>query len=144
VHLATDERGMPLGAVVTGANANEGCQAQAVLESLVLKPPPPAVPCPQPDARDLPRVRADGASGNRPTRGRAAAAGFRLQAPSQGRPRPPGLGRVRAAVERGHAWLNQFGRVGRRLDRCAGRFLGWVQLAACIIFIRAEANGFFR
>jgi transposase len=67
-----------------------------------------------------------------------------LQAPSQGRPRPPGLGRVRAAVERGHAWLNQFGRVGRRLDRSAGRFLGWVQLAACIIFIRAEANGFFR
>jgi transposase len=55
-----------------------------------------------------------------------------------------GLGRVRAAVERGHAWLNQFDRVRRPLDRRARRLLGWVQLAACIVFIRAEANGFFR
>jgi len=144
VHLATDERGLPLGAVVTAANANEGRQAGAVLASLVVKPPDAETANAAPDPRDLPQARADGAYGNRPTRERAAAAGFRMRAPWQGRPRPPGLGRVRSAVERGHAWLNQFGRVGHPLDRSARRLLGWVQLAACVTFIRAEANGFFR
>ena len=28
--------------------------------------------------------------------------------------------------------------------RTARRLLGWVQLAACLTLIRAEANGFFR
>jgi putative transposase len=144
VHLASDAAGMPLGAVVTGANANEGRQARAALESMVIRPPAGAAPAAAPDARDLPRVRADGGYGNGPTRERARQAGFRVLAPGQGRPRPPGLGRVRAAVERGHSWLNQFGRVGRPLDRSARGLLGWVQLAACIVFIRAEANGFFR
>jgi hypothetical protein len=46
-------------------------------------------------------------------------------------------------VERGHNWLAQFGRIGRRLDRLTGRYLGWVQLAASIIFLRAERHGFF-
>jgi hypothetical protein len=44
----------------------------------------------------------------------------------------------------GHAFLAQFGRIARRLDRLSKRFLGWVQLAASIIFLRAQAHGFFR
>jgi hypothetical protein len=32
----------------------------------------------------------------------------------------------------------------RRLDRSAKRYLGWVQLACAIIFVRHEANGFVR
>ena len=135
---------MPLGAVITGANANDGVQTQAVLESLVVRPPAAAVPVAQPDARDLPRSRADGAYGNRPTRGRANAAGFRMEAPKQGQPRRPGVGRIRCAVERCHAFLSQFGRIARRLDRCSQRYLGWVQLAACVIFLRHDANGFVR
>jgi transposase len=129
--------------VVTGANANEGQQAGAVLASMVIRPPAPEVPSRSPDARDLPKVRADGGYGNRPTRDRAAAAGFRVVAPSQGQPRR-GFGRVRSAVERGHAWLGQFGRVARRSDRDDERYLGWVQLASALIFVRHEANGFVR
>jgi hypothetical protein len=30
------------------------------------------------------------------------------------------------------------------LDRAVKRYLGWVQLAACVIFIRHDANGFVR
>jgi transposase len=97
-----------------------------------------------PDPRDLPRARADGAYGNRPTQGRANAAGFRMVAPKRGRARQPGVGTIRNAVERGHAFLAQFGRIGRRLDRAKKRFLGWVQLAAGLIFLRAEAHGFFQ
>ena len=35
---------MPLGATITGANANDGVQTQAVLESLVIDPPQPEKP----------------------------------------------------------------------------------------------------
>jgi transposase len=51
------------------------------------------------------------------------------------------LGKVRNAVERCHNFFAQFGRVARRFDRSAQRFLGWVQLAACVILIR---SGFVR
>ena len=135
---------MPLGAVVSAANVNDSVETQAVLESLVVKPPPAEVAVAAPDPRDLPHARADGAYGNRPSKQRAAAAGFGLEAPRRGRPRPAGVGRIRCAVERCHAFFAQFGRVARRLDRKAERYLGWVQLAACVIFIRHDANGFVR
>lgn len=135
---------MPIGVVITGANANDGVQTRDVLDALVVRPPEPELPNPDPDPRDLPRARADGAYGNRPTRRRAAAAGFRMIAPGRGQARRPGIGRVRCAVERGHAFLSQFGRVARRFDRSGGRYLAWVQLACAVIFIRHEANGFFR
>jgi transposase len=129
---------------VTKAGANDGVQTRAVLAAMVVRPPPPDVPVADPDPRDLPRARADGAYGNRPTAGRANAAGFRMQAPRRGKARQPGVGRIRCAVERGHAFLAQFGRIARRLDRCARRYLGWIEMAACVIFVRAEAHGFFR
>lgn len=132
---------MPLGAVVTAAGANDGRQAGDLLRAMVVRPPPPDVPNPAPDARDLPTARADGAYANAPTGARAAAAGFRVRAPRRGQPRVRGVGRVRAAVERGHAFMAHFGRVARRFDRDARLYLGWVELAACVIFIRA---GFFR
>src|SRR5262245_62701999 len=71
IHLATDAHGLPLGAVVTKAGANDGVQTQAVLEAMVVQPPPAETPVPHPDPRDLPRARADGAYGNRHTRARA-------------------------------------------------------------------------
>jgi transposase len=142
--LATDARGLPLAAVVTGANANDGVHTKAVLDALVIRPPEPERPNPAPDLRDLPRVRADGAYGNVPTRQRAVEAGFRMLAPGRGQTRRKGLGRVRAAVERGHAFLAQFGRIARRTDRSARRYLGWVELAAAVIFLRRKANGCFR
>jgi len=121
-----------------------GVQTQAVLGALVVQPPPAEVPAAQPGPRDLPRSRADGASGNRPTRGRANAAGFRLEAPERGKTRQPGVGRIRCAVERCHAFLAQSGRIARRFGRAVKRHLGWVQLAACATFIRRDANGFVR
>lgn len=132
---------MPLGAVVTAAGANDGVQAGELLAAMVVRPPPADVPNPDPDRRDLPTARADGAYANAPTDDRAAAEGFRVRAPRRGRPRVKGVGRVRCAVERGHAFLSHFGRVVRRYDRDDRLYLGWVELAACVIFIRA---GFFR
>jgi hypothetical protein len=135
---------MPPGAVVTAANVNDGTQTQAVLEALVVRPPAAAVPVPKPDPRDLPRSRADGASGHRPRQARANAAGFRMEAPKRGQARQPGVGRIRCAVERCQAFFSRCGRIARRRDRCAERYLGWVQLAACVILIRHDANGLVR
>jgi transposase len=131
---------MPLGVVITGANANDGVQAQDVLEALVVRPPEPAHPVAEVDERSLPTAQADGSYGNGPTRKRARAAGFRLRAPNRGQ-KPTGVGKVRNAVERCHNFFAQFGRIARRWDRSGRRFLGWVQLAACIILIR---SGFVR
>jgi hypothetical protein len=131
---------MPLGVVTTGAYANDGCQVQDVLEALVVLPPQPECSTAEVDPRSLPTARADGAYGNGPTRQRAQAAGFRLQAPGRGQ-KQPGVGTIRQSVERCHNFFAQFGRIARRWDRSARRFLGRVQLAACIIFIR---SGFVR
>jgi transposase len=131
---------MPLGVVVTGANANDGVQTKDVLEALVVAPPPPERPAAERDERSAPTAIADGAYGNKPTRQRAKEAGFRMQAPSRGR-KQAGVGKVRNAVERCHNFFAQFGRIARRLDRSAKRFLGWLQLAACVILIR---SGFVR
>ncbi len=127
---------MPLGAVIRGAHENDGRQAKRLLKALVVRPPESKQPARIRDPRAWPTTQADGAYGNRPTRKRAHRAGFRLRAPARGQ-RQRGLGRVRSAVERCHNFFGQFGRVARRLDRSAQRYLGWVQLAACIIFIRS-------
>ncbi len=131
---------MPLGVVVTPANANDGCHTQELLTALVVPPPAPTIPLVEPEIRSLPTAQADGAYGNRPARQRAKTAGFRLQAPSRGQ-RQPGVGKIRQAVERCHNFFAQFGRIGRRLDRSANRFLGWIELAAGVIFLR---SGFVR
>ena len=144
IHVASDAYGLPLGAVVSAANVNDSVKTQAVLEALVVRPPAVAVAAARADVRDLPRSRADGAYGNRPSKERAANAGFRLEAPKRGKTRQLGVGRIRCAVERCHAFLSQFGRLARRWDRKSDRYLGWVQLAACIIFLRHEDNGFVR
>ena len=136
LHLACDARAMPLGVVVTGANANDGCQTEAVLAALVVQPPAAEVPVAEVDPCSLPRAQADGAYGNGPSRERAQRAGFRLQAPQRGKARP-GVGKIRNAVERCHNFFAQFGRVFRRFDRSARRYLGWLELAACIILLRS-------
>ena len=131
---------MPLGVVVTKANANDGVQTEELLKALVVHPGPAEAPVKPVDRRDLPRAQADGAYGNKPTQERAERAGFRMQAPKRGEKRQ-GVGKVRNAVERCHNFFAQFGRVFRRFDRSARRFLGWLEMAACVILLR---SGFVR
>lgn len=42
--VACDARAMPLGVVVTGATANDGCQTAAVLPAVVVQPPAMLIP----------------------------------------------------------------------------------------------------
>jgi hypothetical protein len=45
-----------------------------------------------------------------------------------------GVVRIPCTVEHCQAFLSQFGRIARRLDRCVERSIGWVQLAAIVMF----------
>jgi len=93
------------------------------------------------DVRAMPYLRADGNFAKDPSRAKAKARGFRLWAPDKHKDQSRrGLGIIRSSVERAHASINQFGRIFRRLDRDDRWYLGWVQLACCIIFMR---RGFF-
>ena len=139
IHLLSDGRSMPLGAAITGANAADGSQTGLVLQQLVVHPP--EAESSANESLSKAALHGDGAYGNAPARNAADVAGFRMLAPSRGQTRLPGVGRIRSAVERCHAMLSQFGRVVRRWDRAAWRYLAWVQLAACFIFVR---RGFVR
>src|SRR5512144_190649 len=75
LQLACDGRAMPLGVVVTPANANDGCHTQELLAALGVPPPTPTTLLVEPEARSFPTAQADGAYGNRPARQRAQAAG---------------------------------------------------------------------
>jgi hypothetical protein len=158
---------LPVGAAVCGANRQDASFSAAALSSVVIDPPtlrPAAAKLMlekglrpdgkqsrgqlhklkqilygPPDVRALPYVRGDGNFAKIPAQAQARQAGFRLWAPKP-RAARAGLGRIRSSVERAHALLNQFGRVARRFDRRANWYLGWIQLACCIIFMR---QGFF-
>src|SRR3989442_1520861 len=90
---------MPLGVVVTGANANDGCQTEEVLHALVVQPPAAESPVPCLDLRSLPRAQADGAYGNGPTQERARRGGFCLPTPPPGQTQACG-GTSRKALDR--------------------------------------------
>jgi hypothetical protein len=156
---------LPIGATVCGGNRQDATFTAETLSGVMIEPAACCSrPIPQaagrrsngkqstvqllalnrellsdPDVRAMPYLRGDGSFARIPARCQAKQQGFRLWAPKRGESRQ-GLGRIRSSVERAHALVNQFGRVMRRLDRSGKRYLGWVHLACCIIFMR---QGFF-
>ena len=164
--IVSTAQGLPVGVCVCGANQQDASFTAPALASVVIDLPtmPGNVPLAsepaerregkrsrrqlkaieqklsqdQPDVRCLPYLRGDG-NFRTPACLDAKQQGFRLWSPGKGRSRS-GLGKIRSSVERAGALLNQFGRVTRRLDRCQRRYLGWVQIACCVLFMR---QGFF-
>ena len=71
-----------------------------------------------------------------PKQARAQRTGFRLHGAKRGQ-HQPGVGTIRNAVERCHNFFAQFGRVFRRFDRSARRYVAWIEMAACVILLRS-------
>jgi hypothetical protein len=69
---------------------------------------------------------------------RAKAAGFRWQTPSRG---SDVLASAKSAKQWNGVIFAQCGRIARRGHRSANRFLGWIELAAGVIFIRSGFIG---
>ena len=127
---------MPLGVIVTGAKAKDGCQTEDGLRALGITPLVAESQGPCRDPRDCPRAPPDGAYGNGPSQEGAERAGLRLQAPQRGKAQAGG-GKMRNAVARCHNFLAQFGRSFRRFARSARHYWGWRELAACVILLRS-------
>lgn len=138
--LLTDAKGVPLAVVLSGANRHDSKMLMEVLDAVVI-----AVPAPQEQERR--HLLLDRAYDTLACRRLAEAEGFIAHIPkkaSQQQPLPPpGDPRRhpprRWVVEVGHAWFNRFRRLHTRWDKRQDLYLGFVELAACLIIWRKLA-----
>ena len=119
---------------VTKAGGNDGCQIHKVLAAVVVRPPAPEAPTDTPDERaDRRLVR----TGRMVTGRRGPVPDLRVPVVHTGS--GSDATESREGAQRGRAvpnFLARFGRVRRRRNRHARDYLGWCQMAACLIFRR--------
>ncbi len=130
----TDGRGVPLATVLSGANRTDMKKLADLLDAVVYE-------LPVAGERHLCLDRgyayaacretavAHGYTAHIPPRRSAAAP---LPAPGHPDRHPP----RRWVVEVGHSWFNRFRRLLIRWEKRAANYLGFVQLAACLIIYR--------
>ena len=125
LHLVCDGGGLPLTAVVTGANVNDTTMFQAVVADI----PPVRTPAGRRRSRPA-KVHADKGDDNRAyLRRRGIRARIaRRQIESSAR-----LGRHRWKVERSLSWLSCWRRLAVRWDRDSGRWFAFVLLACAVV-----------
>ena len=140
-HTLTEGRGLPIATILSGANRTDMKKLAELLDATVIAAPPPA---PAADGAlperhlgldrgyDYEECRAAAAARGYtahipPPRGaeRAAAPGERARHPAR-----------RWVVEVAHSWFNRFRRLLTRWEKRAELYLGFVQLAACLIVYR--------
>jgi transposase len=130
-HVLTDARGIPLSATVTAANVNEVTQVSQVLAGM------PAVGGkPGPRRRKPERLQGDGGFDSGPVRRWLRRLGITPVLAERNRAHGSGLGVFRWFVERTIAWLHQFGRLRRRLDRLTEVHNAFLRLACALICLR--------
>ena len=139
-HLCTAGRGVPVAVVLSGANRHDMKKLAALLDATVVEVPPPP-PEEEPGERHLALDRGyDYAE----CRSAAATRGYAPHIPpkaSATRPLPP-PGHPdrhpprRWVVEVAHSWVKRFRRLLIRWEKRADAYLGFVQLAACLIIYR--------
>ncbi|MDL2345942.1 IS5 family transposase, partial [Deinococcus sp. MIMF12] len=138
--LLTDAKGIPLAVVLCGANRHDSQKLAEVLEAVVIAVPALA----EQEQRHLVLDRGYATPTCRQV---AVQAGFVAHIPpkaTEQRPLPaPGDPARHPArrwvVEVGHAWFNRFRRLQTRWEKRQDLYLGFVQLAACLIIWRKLA-----
>lgn len=126
-HVLTDAQGIPLAATVTAANVNEVTQVFHVLTSM-----PDVGGKPGPKRQKPERLQGDQGYDSEPVRQLLRCLGITPILPERGSDEN-GLGTLRWFIERTIAWLHQFGRLRRRLDRQTGLQTAFLQLACGLI-----------
>jgi putative transposase len=129
--LLTDEKGIPLAVVVSGANVPDG---------KLLGPTLGAVPIDRPDPHTIQQhLCLDKAYSGAPNTREAEAAGYVPHVPDKAnatekRKRPPGRRKPRRwVVEVAHSWINRFRRLLVRWEKKACNYLSLLYFACAII-----------
>ena len=133
-HLLVDARGVPLSLVVTGANAHDVTQIEAVLDAIVVKRPAPK-------QRRSKHLCADAGYRGKGAMAVILAHGYiphvvsRKSEAAQKRRDPKKKAR-RWVVEACHGWFNRFRKLLVRYEKLEHSFLALNHLAAAIIAFR--------
>ena len=130
-HVITDAQGIPLAAIVTGANAHDVTQALPLVEAI------PAVK----GKRGRPRQRPDELHGDRgydsePLRQQLRRLHISPVLAKRGTPHGSGLGVYRWVVERTLSWLHQFRRLRVRYERRGDIHKAFLTIGCAIICSR--------
>ena len=140
-HLLTEGKGVPVATVLSGANRHDMKKLADLLDATVVERP--AVPENAP-ADDRPNLCLDRGYDYDACREAAIAHGYTPHIPpkaSEAQPLPPPGDPARHpprrwVVEASHSWFNRFRRLLIRWEKRADTYLGFVQLAACLIVYR--------
>src|SRR5579884_3227446 len=128
-HTLTDQRGVPLAVLVTGANCHD-MAAAATLDALVVERPRPTPERPQhlclDKGYDFPEIETA-------VRHRCYIPHIRRRGESVPRCRHPAR---RWVVERTGSWHNRFRKLLTRFEKPVENYLGLVHLACCLIVYR--------
>jgi transposase len=135
-HLLTDAGGLPL-VVWTGPANRRDEQTLPVLLWLLWA----VLACVDGGRRRPAAVQGDRGYGFPWSLALVAAWGLRSQLAPRGAGHGSGLGRTRYVVERTHSWFGHFRRRAQCYERTAGHFLGFQQLAACVICANRVRRG---
>ncbi|UWX63474.1 IS5 family transposase [Deinococcus rubellus] len=138
--LLTDAKGIPLAVVLCGANRHDSQKLKDVLEAVVTV-------VPQPQIEEQRHLLLDRGYDTPTCRTLACDAGFVVHIPKKASketplPAPTDPDRHpprRWVVEVGHAWFNRFRRLQTRWEKRQALYLGFVELAACLIIWRKLA-----
>lgn len=134
-HLLTDAQGVPLTAILTGANDHDVTQLLPLVEEIPAVAGKIGAPKRKPAL-----VQADRAYDSNPHRQALAAQGIRTEIARRRTKHGSGLGVTRWVVERTISWLHQFRRLRIRFERRPEIHEAFLKLGCCLIcwrFLRA-------
>ncbi|WP_246258147.1 IS5 family transposase, partial [Pararobbsia alpina] len=138
-HILVDANGIPIVAILTGANRNDVTQLLPLVDSI---PPIRGVrgrPLQKPQV-----LYADRGYGSEPHRRKLRDRGIKPVIAKRRTEHGSGLGKFRWVVERTHSWLHNFRRLRTRFDRRADIHEAFLKLGCSLvcwnIFRRAEQS----
>lgn len=140
-HLLTDAKGIPLAVVLSGANRHDSKKLAVVLDAVMVERPKRTQAPAEAYAGDKEQhLCLDRGYNTLNCRDTAQKRFYTLHVPDKGEPIPaPADPARRWVVEVTHAWFNRFRRLQTRWEKKASHYLGFVQLAACLIIWRKLA-----
>lgn len=126
--MITDAGGVPLAAILTGANRHDVTQLMPLVKAIPPVRGKPGRPRRKPDA-----VQGDRGYDSEPHRKRLRARRIRPILAKRGTPHGSGLGTHRWVVERTLSWLHQFPRLRIRFERRADIHEAFLSLGCILI-----------